>query len=71
METHHTNVIYPGKNIQLIIPIICQIFCTYIVIQSMQVIGDNILQGRTQRLDRLNDILKVKWPGNYHSTWAW
>lgn len=34
----------------------------------MQVIGDNILQGRTQRLDRLNDILKVKQPGNYHSS---
>lgn len=34
----------------------------------MQVIGDNILQGRTQRLDRLNNILKDKQPQNSHST---
>lgn len=45
MENHHKNVTYPGKNIQCIISIICHIFCTCIVIQSMQVTGDNILQG--------------------------
>lgn len=57
-----------GKSIELIISIVCQIFCTWIIIQSMQVIGDNILQGRTQRLDRLNNILKAKQPQNSHST---
>lgn len=34
----------------------------------MQVMDDNILQGRTQRLDRLNGILQVKQPGHSHST---